>query len=269
MKIYVPSMGRAGVLNSKIMTNKFIKKAIYVVPPDEIDRYKRALVQSRGDYDVIGCPVDGIAKTRHFIGKHAKENRLRTFCMMDDDLNFCVRKEKDKFNLRPAEPEDVVGMLEWLEKALGSFAHASISPRQANNVMVLPSGDSGSLVKCNKRTLRLLAYQTDEFLSVRHGRVPVMEDFDVNLQLLEAGHRNIVSYYWAQDQRETGSVGGCSSYRTLDAHNGAAHRLKELHPKFVELRMKKNRAGLSKAAEGLRERWEVTIQWQKAWESSR
>jgi len=254
------------VLTSKIMTNKFIGEATYIVPPEEVERYKRQL----GDkYEVLPCTEEGIAKTRHWIGRLAKKRGEAKFCMMDDDLNFAVRKSVETYNLRPCTPVDIKAMLTWIEDNLTKYAHVSVSPR-ANNAGVprMKSGTVETLVMENKRTLRVLAYRTDEFLSVKHGRVPVMEDFDVNLQLLRSGRPNLLSYHWANDQRETGSLGGCFSYRTLEAHNAAARKLVELHAPFVELREKINKAAMTKAAESLRTRLEVTIQWNKAFESS-
>lgn len=268
MGVYIPSRGRAGVLFSKIMTIKFLDdSAVFVVPPDEKATYERALKNNGRANPVLACKEEGIAATRHWVGKQAKKRGEHQFVMMDDDLNFCVRKSKDGFHLQPADRDDVTVALAWLgEKMQGDIAHASISARQANNQM--ESGDVDTLVKYNKRTLRVLAYQTDPFLKMRHGRVPVMEDFDVNLQLLRAGYRNAVTFWWAQDQRETGSAGGCSVYRTHALHEAAALRLNELHPQFVTLRQKENKSGTSKAAAEFRTRTEVTIQWEKAYQSS-
>jgi hypothetical protein len=267
MKIYIPSRGRAGVITQRQSTVSFVTRATFVVPPDEEERYGRVLRNaSKDEVDVLACPEEGIAAVRRWIGEHAAKHKLDRFLMLDDDLLFCVRKSETAFNLRPADKLDVAYMLEWTDKMLDSYAHVSVSPRQANNVM--PDGSVETAVKYNKRTIRYLAYQTEPFLKMKHGRVPVMEDFDVNLQLLRAGHQNIVSYWWAQDQRETGSAGGCSIYRNPENHDAAARKLAELHAPFVTLRKKVNKAGVSKHAQSMKERTEVTIYWEKAYKSS-
>lgn len=268
LPIYIPSKGRAGYLFSKTMTVKFFDECTFVVSPAEVDRYKFALA-SKPKIKVIGCNVEGIAKTRLWIGQYAKAHKQKYFLMCDDDLNFCVRKSPESYHLRPSTKEDVAAMLKWTEDKLKTYAHVSVSPR-ANNAGVprLQSGDVSVLWQENKRTLRYLAYQTDAFLSMKHGRVPVMEDFDVNLQLLRSGRKNILSYWWAQDQRETGSPGGCATYRTHELHEAAAHKLFELHSPFVKLREKENKSQTVKAAEAFRKRTEVTIFWEKAYQSS-
>lgn len=266
MRVYIPSMGRAANIGRIGTTHDFLMDhgSVYVVPPDEVDAYKRALNNAGGHHTVIGCKEQGIAAVRHWIGKEARRRGENKFCMMDDDLMFAVRQTTDDWHLRKCNDDDVRGMLEWIDRSLNGYAHASVSPRMVNVGEFKDGCNALNGIKENSRTLRVLAYQTDAFPKMKHGRVPVMEDFDVNLQLLEAGLKNVQSFYWSNDQRGTGEKGGCSSYRTLEEHNKAAVKLHELHPGFVKLREKENKTG---AAE-LRKRLEVTIQWGKAWESS-
>lgn len=264
MRVYIPSMGRAGDIGSKVTTASFVREASYVVPPDEVSRYNRVLSAVRGDFEVLACEEKGIAAVRHWIGRLAEKRTETRFCMMDDDLMFAVRVARDDWHLRPCTQDDMQDMLSWMDKKLDAYAHVSISPRMVNASQFLGGCTPETGVQYNKRTLRVLAYQTELFLEMKHGRVPVMEDFDVNLQLLEAGHENILSYYWSNDQRGTGSTGGCSSYRTLEAHNAAAEKLASLHPQFVKLREKETKS----SSKELRRRKEVTIQWQRAFASS-
>lgn len=267
MKIYVPSMGRAGNIGSIGTTLDFLSQATLVVPNEELKSYCRVAeaygARNQVDLNVISCPVAGIAGVRRWIGELAIDNGEDRFCMMDDDLRFDVRENIASYKLRKATKQDVRSMVGWIAAQLrDDVAHASVSIRMANNTYA--GGNVESLTKYNKRTLRVLAYQTKEFLAMKHGRVTVMEDFDVNLQLLRAGYRNATTFWWSQDQRGTGSKGGCSSYRTKEAHNASAEALKHLHPDFVKLRNKHTKT----SSPEMRDRLEVTIQWEKAYVSS-
>jgi hypothetical protein len=97
------------------------------------------------------------------------------------------------------------------------------------------------------------------------GRIPVMEDFDLTLQLLRKGYPNRVSYQYVWNQRGSGAEGGCSSYRTAEMQTNAALKLKELHPDFVSLVTKT--AGT--VWKDMEERSDVTVQWQKAYEEGK
>jgi hypothetical protein len=268
VRIYIPSAGRASRFDTVGTSLDMIDEAVLVVPEKEVEAYERAvrrMLQNRPSrrYEVWGTVAQGISKVRHFIGLRAEAKGEAKFCMVDDDLIFSVRESPDGYRLRKAGLEDVTELFEWIEGALrDDVAHSSVSIRMSNNAY--PSGDVNALTRYNKRTLRVLAYQTEPFLKMRHGRVMVMEDFDVNLQLLRAGHRNATTFWWAQDQRGTGSAGGCSTYRTREAHDASAQRLAELHPKFVKLRTKKTKT----SSKELQERLEVTIQWEQAYQSS-
>jgi hypothetical protein len=99
---------------------------------------------------------------------------------------------------------------------------------------------------------------------MEHGRVEIMEDFDLNLQMLRAGYSSAVLYKYANGQGETNAPGGCSTFRTLELHNRNVAKLAELHPGFVKL--KTNRK--TKSGGELSNRHEATIYWKKAYESS-
>jgi hypothetical protein len=268
LPIFIPSMDRAGALFGKISTLSQIKKIkndiFLVVPPDQVAKYEAALFNhSRSDdVKVLACPEKGIAKVRHWIGLQCKKKKIPKFAMFDDDLNFAVRKDETSNALRPQENKDTVAMLAWIDKALDKYAHVGISPRDAAKTESVQTG-AAPLILLNKRTLRTLCYQTDAFLSVKHGRVQVMEDFDVNLQLIEKGKWNAQTYWWTNDQRQTGSPGGCASYRSHEVHEASARKLAELHAPFVTLREKVNKAQVVKEAKAFQTRTEVTIYWEK------
>lgn len=261
-------MDRAGALFDSISTLTYCKKLddpiFLVVPPDQSQRYRNALFNhSREDVQVLECPEKGISKTRQWIGLLCKKRRWDKFAMFDDDLNFAVRKDASGNALRKQEVKDTREMIRWIEDALSEYAHVGISPRDAAKTESVQTGGK-PLTLLNKRTLRTLCYRTKDFLSVEHGRVAVMEDFDVNLQLIRKGLWNIQTYWWTNDQRQTGSPGGCASYRSHEVQDQSARKLAEMHAPFVTLREKVNKAQVVKEAQAFQKRTEVTIYWEKA-----
>lgn len=224
-----------------------------VVPTEQVDVYKT--LAGRYGCRLVGCPHDGIARTREYCGRAAKTDR---FLMLDDDLKFFRRTSPTDYRLRtPTElGDDVAGMLYAVSRALDRYAHVAVSAREGNNRLPYPGAE------CS-RPLRALAYRTDEFLRCEHGRVRVMEDFDVTLQMIRRGLKNFVLSYWSQDQKQTQAAGGCSDYRTLELHEAEVRRFAVLHEGFVRLRDKKNKTGGAFGS-----RLEATIYWQRAWESS-
>jgi hypothetical protein len=262
MNIYIPSMRRADkrVLSGPAAHLPPTVTPVYVVPGDERAIYTGALEHFGLKARVMSPPsaVKGIAATREWIGQWAAAQGEDKFIMADDDITFLVRQDRNDFRLRLAEQADVRQMLDWIWHRLDTHEHVGISGREGNNR--IGNGDMDDLVDFNNRTIRLLAYQTKAFLEVEHGRVVVMEDFDVNLQILRKGGSIAVSYWFAQGQRMTGETGGCSTYRNHAVHEASARRLAELHPGFVTLRDKANKTD----AEGFGTRKECTIQWKRA-----
>lgn len=227
---------------------------VYVVPFEEVQNYIVALRGSRCAATVVGTDAKGIAATRLFIGQIAGPK----FVMMDDDVRFVQRRSTESTQLAECAPVDVAIMMGKVEQLLDEHGHVGVSARGGNNNLGV--GGFADLISVNTRTLRVLAYRKEAFLQAKHGRVDVMEDFDVNLQLLEMGYSNANIGWFAQDQKMTNAPGGCSTYRTHEVHEASAKKLAELHPGIVALRQKVNKTDKS----GFGTRTEVTIQWKKA-----
>lgn len=269
MTIYVPSSGRHhadDVERGPLLQfpEHRLRETFLVVPENQRAAYELALSEFYGleSVRVLPCPEVGIAKTRHWIGLHAASEGIDRFCMVDDDVRFVVREAHDTVRLRQAEEIDVARMWDHVYLKLRDYAHVGVSARQGNNQLGL--GGPHECAAVNTRTLRVLCYQTEKFLEVEHGRVAVMEDFDVNLQLLRRGYDNLNIGFWSQDQKMTNAPGGCSEYRDHAAHEAAALRLSELHPGFVMLREKQNKTGGEFGT-----RTEVTIFWKRARDDAR
>lgn len=262
MRIYVPSYCRSDQIyvDSPLVDAgpEDQTRFVVVVRGDQFAEYRRALPSH---IEVCGVEAEGISATRHEIGKIAEQNGEDKFLMLDDDVRFLVRRGPGTWKLRGTEPREVTTLFNVIEHLLDEHGHVGVSGREGNNRI---GTGAMPLLATNTRTIRALAYRTNLFLSVEHGRVPVMEDFDVNLQLLRGGWQNCAIHYWAQGQKMTNAPGGCSEYRTHELHEGAARELAALHEGFVRLRTKQNKTD----REGFGTRTEVTISWKKAFNSS-
>jgi len=262
MKIWIPTRSRQdrfteqGRTLAQLMRVSELRDRVVVVCP--IDQYKSYAEKCPPSVRLLGCPVDGITNVRRWIGEVAQSEGDEHFCMMDDDLGFLIRRNGiEDWHLFSQEPQETLDMINYVESLLvHGYGAVGISAREGQN----------RLTDCpteNTRMIRVLSFNTDAFLGCEHGRVAVMEDFDILLQLLRKGLPNCITVRYAQGQRQTQEAGGCSDYRSHEVHAAAAEKLAELHAPYVRLRMKKNKSG---GAFG--ERKEVTIQWKRAYESS-
>lgn len=265
MRIYIPSRKRTATLKDRTLAqipDTWLGQTTIVVCNDEVAEYRRSL-----DYNpkfkvvsVIGCEP-GIAMTRMCIGRDAANANSQTFLMLDDDLKFFQRKGEDDYHLLPTTEGQREIMFDSMMKTLTDYAHVAFSSREGNNH--LPMGVAPCIVQTT-RALRALGFQTKAFNDCEHGRVEVMEDFDIQLQLLRKGYPNAVLAYWAHDQQMTNASGGCSLYRDHAMQEASAQKLHDLHPNFVKLRTKQNKTDKS----GFGTRTEVTVYWKKALESA-
>jgi len=247
LQVFVPSRSRwQRSLTLEALKGKWPSVAL-VVPAAQAGQYK-ALAASTGAR-LLPCPAQGIARTREWIGQQAKDR----FIMLDDDLRFYYRKSFEDPSLHQFNKHDMAGMLTFVSRLLDYYAHVAVSARGGNNQL------KGFPTVTNKRPLRVLAYRKKEFLKAQHGRVQIMEDFDVTLQLIGMGYQNCVIVQYAQDQPMTQAPGGCSDYRTQALHETNVRRMAKLHPGIVKLREKANKTGGEFGS-----RLEATIYWEKA-----
>lgn len=248
LKLYIPTLGRVGRQHTYSHLPKKWKAHTTLVVP-------KAEAKAHGDTPVIVCPMSGIGNVRQWIITQHSGDKL---AMLDDDIRFDVRRTDEPTKFKPATETDIDAMFKELERVLGKYTHAGVTAREGGNRHVVEYMES-------TRMLRLLAYNVTKFkgLGARYNRLPVMEDFDVTLQLLRKGHPNIVLNRWVQGQGMSGAVGGCSTYRTMEVQKQGAEGLKKLHPDYVKLVEK-----TTKNAWGGGTRTDVVISWKKAYESA-
>jgi hypothetical protein len=253
--IVIPSRGRADP--SKQVTLRLLNEAdiepYLVVPTKEVKAYE-ALRDLR--FSVIGCDEKGIGATRAWILRQWKGDKVM---MLDDDMYFYRRKHMESPKLKRAKPKHLRKMFARVEELLEDYPMVGLSARQGNNNV------DHEFVTCT-RAMNAYAFDVDVILkNVALGRVPVMEDFDITLQLLRAGYANAVLYKYCWNQVGSNASGGCSEYRTAEVQSKAAHKLKKLHPEFVTIVEKKAKTTWT----GMQTRTDVRIAWQKAFRSSK
>lgn len=245
VEVFIPTLGRRNVQET---WNNL---------PDDVRRWTKLAVDASEahqfqDYPHIILPSGcrGIGHVR----QHIIDISERGVIMLDDDLRFAVRRRDDPTKFVDADSHSIVLAFAEMSSLFEKFALVGMSTREGGNRDTAP-------MAMNTRILRVLGYRADILKreGIRFDRVPVMEDFDVALQLLERGYQNVRVNWIVHDQRGSNLAGGCSTYRTMDVQAEAARLLAELHPGVVQVVQK-----TTKTAWGGGTRTDVRIQWKQA-----
>jgi hypothetical protein len=264
--IVIPSKGRADnqITLASLRAADVLDRTLICVTQDEAEEYR---LRNR-DVEIVAVPDDvvGIAAKRKWILLDlSKQRSARYVLMADDDLTFCRRVNvasakletiRDKASLRR--------LLQTLESWLvnDNFVHVGLSARYMNHAKRGPFAECASMAQfCAHDCVVLAELVAADKLEL--GRIPLMEDVDLTLQLLRLGHRNRVSHEFACGQPASHAPGGCSSYRTPDMQRQAAELLAQFHPGLVRVVTKRS-AEHSPGWKGMKERRDVVIQWKKA-----
>lgn len=257
MDIIIPTYGRAHAQETLKQLNNHDITPHLVVQRREAD--KGLYDKCRGTYHwhVLPENITTIAPTRQWILDNVGDDP--NLCMLDDDLCFYARRTDDPTKLRELQPGELQAAFRQMDRQLLTIPHVGFAAREGANRCTLQ-------LMHNTRIMRVLGYNRTilkkEFITF--GRLPVMEDFDVALRLLRAGHRNLILNHFAHNQAGSGKEGGCSHFRTKELHAECAQRLAELHPGFVRVVKK-----VTKGAWGGGERTDVQVSWKAAYNSSK
>lgn len=253
MRIYIPTMGRGPL---KQETFKSLPKKVceaynitIVCPPAEAKEF------TKHGFTVLPCPKQGIAATRQFILDKSTDPIV---LMLDDDLNnWSTRRQEEKGgSYTKATDAEIIKAFKEFEKLMKTHAHGAIGHR-----LFAQEKDA---IYYNTRMLRALAYNVPMLQTKKvKFRMPVMEDFDVTLQLLKAGCPGVIYNRIVQDQRATNQPGGCSTYRTLELQAKAAESLRDAHPDCVQVVQKKLKNEDQWQGLGA-ERTDVRVNWRAA-----
>lgn len=252
MKIFIPSRARAAQRHHTwdALPPAAKRRALIVIGPEDAADYAERFPLS----NLMVVEAKGIGPVR----QHIVDISDGPVLMLDDDLSFFVRRTDNPTKLAKATGPEVTAMLRCMERVLKKDAHAAVAVREGANRNTDP-------FLYNTRCLRALGYNATVLKreGVRFDRLPVMEDFDVALQLLRRGHRSVTLNEWCQDQGTSNAPGGCSTYRTMDVQAKGAEGLAKLHPGYVRLVTKQ-----TKTAWGGQERKDVQVSWKKAYDDA-
>lgn len=249
--IYIPSMGRPDRQRTYENLPKPLQEITQIaVPPQEEGAYQAKWGCA------LACPVKGIASTRDWILQHGVDRGLKYLVMLDDDLSF-LRLQPDG-KLKNCTQEETALAFIWLRDQLTEVLHAGFLPR-------FHRGKSPDNVLSPHRMMHVLGYDlaklfaTEARFSKGVEQLHTMDDFNMTIQLLLAGHINRLSLEWRCNPSASNSKGGASLWRTLENHNQSASRMAELYPGFVRLREKNNWQGMEGDTQ-----YDVTVYWKKA-----
>lgn len=255
MEIVVPSAGRAGKLKCLDFLRTLEAPLSIAVPEREAEAYERAYPTLA----ILPVPssVQGISGTRQWVTDRCEVPYL---LQVSDDVKF-FRRNQETLKLTFATAEDMQALERRILELVTQYGHAGVSMRTKNVWWPEP------VYICSKRMCDVYAHDVEllRATGVRWDRLPVMEDMDVTVSLIRMGYPHAVIYEWCWDQPGSNMEGGCSTYRTPELQMEGALRLEHYHHPFVRARRKKanNWEGFGG------ERWDVTVQWQRALKAAR
>ena len=242
MRIYIPTRGRApseqytwNALGEEVRAE--YPTTLLVETQEEADTLSNFTVQVTGARGIVGA--------RRWVVDNSPDNKV---IMLDDDLKGWAARTPEGKYIKGTSHNILLAMHE-VDHLLDTYAHSGIGFRQfANNK---------PLVDFNTKAMRALAYRVD--IIRREGinfTMPLMQDFEMTLELLTRGYDNAIYYGVVQDQSASHTKGGCSAFRTVELMEKCARELQQRFPHCVKLR--------KADGWGLGERTDVSVQWKKA-----
>lgn len=256
MEIYILTAGRPHTQPTWEQLPESVRKNTkFVIQLDERVFYQTTISHHPQNILILPKGIDRISPTRQFLLDNCKADKL---VMLDDDLTFSYRKDKNAVRLFPQTFETIKEMFNGIETWLDSYAHLAVSTREGNNRVADQYKEIGRALRFHAMNVPIVRET-----GARFDRIEFKQDFDFTLQMLEAGHKNLILYNYAHNQPGSNKPGGCSKYRTHEILEKCAHELHALHPDFVKVVEKE-----TKGAWGGGVRTDVRIAWKKAYENS-
>lgn len=255
-EILIPSRGRWDRMKTTAyFSDEMRERTKIIVRSDEIDRYSESLkgpegwIVRRPDW----CPHIGAVRAWAIM-----ECKARWCIMLDDDLVFRRRDKSGDWHSRIVrDPKEIQDGFEYLldYASKNNLAQAGFGHYEGSN-FYLDDWEP------NYRITRAYALDTKQLGGVELGRIAMMEDFDLCLQLLRKGRPNACCFLWPQAGDPSNAKGGCSSYGDrLAQHSLCAKQLEGYHPGLVKTVEKQ-----TKTAWGGQPRTDVIVSWKKAFD---
>lgn len=256
MDILIPTLGRAHrQITFQNLPQKIREHVYLVVQLEDYKKHKLAYDHITDRIIVLPPHINTIAQTRAWIMDTPAFSD--TVIMLDDDLVFSARREDEPTKFRSMEKEDYGAMFYDLSELIERYPMGGVSHREGanrNTEEILPFGRSMRVLGFNRPMIKELG--------IEFGRIELMEDFDVTLQLLRKGFPNPILNMWVHNQGGSDTSGGCSTFRTPELQAECANKLAELHPGFVKVVEKS-----TKTSWGGGTRTDVTVYWKRAFQS--
>jgi len=256
LNIYIHSSGRAGSQPTlkALMETRYAPNVWLVVQEKEAEAYYKA--HPDANIRILPADITMLSPTRQHLLYNTPADKI---ILMDDDLTFSGRSGQPmEVRLLPLGAEGLENMIAEVEGHLNDWTHVGISAREGNNRVSEYTQEVG-------RMMRVLAYDVEVVTKIgaRFDRIDTKQDFDMTLQLLRAGHPNLIMFNYAHNQPGSQKEGGCAAYRDEEMMARCSYELANLHPGFVKVVAKE-----TKSSWGGGIRTDVRISWKKAYEDS-
>lgn len=254
MLILIPTYGRSDrQITWENLPEDIQARTILVV--QEREKHLYANRSDIGRYVALPDQIRGIHTTRQYL-----IDRLypQPICMLDDDLEFAVRRTDEPTKFRSALGSEISDMIHELQMELEVYPLVGVAVREGAN------RNTDDYMQAT-RQVRVHAIDTEFFRknNIRFDRLPFMGDFDMTLQVLATGNPNLVLNQYVTNQGGSNTAGGCSETRTKEGLETAAKGLAALWPKYVQLVRK-----TTKTSWGGGERVDVRVQWKRCYEDA-
>lgn len=251
MEVFILTHGRATVAQQH--TGEILARADiefkYVVQQSEVDKWAWCSVP----IVVLPAHIKDVSATRDYL-VHDVGGEDHIF-MLDDDLRFAVRRLDEPTKFAPAEDRHIEAALAYIDDALTSVPMVGLGAREGGNRVTDLWVENTRIMRAFGLNRKYLREKQITFSPLK-----LMEDFHVNLQILESGKSTKLYNGVVTDQvGGSNSAGGCSTYRTPELQAASAALLASRHPGVVKVVQK-----TTKGAWGGGTRTDVIVQWKQA-----
>lgn len=226
--------------------NLFIKNL-----PSEIDSY--------GSIPYEQCAIDYnyLSELRQTIIKYAIDNTYSHLILIDDDVSFAF-KDINRYSLCPMANN--VSMIDLMFKDLVHYCGAQVYPITHPHIR-FGSHENLDTFLLNRKAIRCVCYSVPVLSYLELDTDPVlfdiknMSDYYIQLKVLEKGYKSLCLNSYTVDDNGTGTVGGCSEYRTPELQTTSAEILSAT---FRHVKLRKKESGYFD-----KPYYDVTINWSK------